>query len=61
MTRDAQAMSKTSHKIHIALVTQPKNLDKKLRLTSPIVAKNDCPKGQGQLTLLSCNIADASR
>ena len=54
-------MSKTSHKIHIALVTQPKNLDKKLRLTSPIVAKNDCPKGQGHLTLLSCNIADASR
>jgi len=61
MTKLAQAMSKTWHKIHIALVTQPKNLDKKLRLTSPIVAKNDCPKGQGRLVSLFCNIADGNR
>jgi len=39
MTRLAQAMSKAWHKINIALVTQRMNLDKKLRLTSPIVAK----------------------
>jgi len=61
MTRLAQAMSKAWHKINIALVTQRMNLDKKLRLSSPIVAKNDCPKGQGRLVSLFCNIEGGSR
>jgi hypothetical protein len=33
-------MSKTWHKIHIALPNQPKDLDRKLRPTSPIVAES---------------------
>jgi len=37
MAKVPHATSKTWHKIHIALVNQPKNLDGTLRPTSPIV------------------------
>jgi len=47
MTRLAQAMSKTWHKIHIALVNQPKDLDRKLRLTSPMSRRTVAPKAKG--------------
>jgi hypothetical protein len=39
MARVPQATSKTWHKIHIALVNQPKNLDGTLRPASPIGRK----------------------